>query len=112
MSCGGGCRCGLDLALLWLWCRPAAAALIQLHVQDLPYAPGIAIKEERKKIINPPSFALVFRDTNVVRYFQIYLGPFLDFVLYSTSIFVPLPCCCNYKGFKDILLSVGASPPL
>ena len=23
-----GCRCGLDLALLWLWYRPAAAALI------------------------------------------------------------------------------------
>ena len=26
MSCGVGCRRGLDLALLWLWCRPAAVA--------------------------------------------------------------------------------------
>ena len=25
---GVGCRCGLDPALLWLWCRPAATALI------------------------------------------------------------------------------------
>ena len=26
MSCGIGRRCGSDLALLWLWYRPAAAA--------------------------------------------------------------------------------------
>ena len=30
VSCGVGPRCGSDLVLLWLWCRPAAAALIQL----------------------------------------------------------------------------------
>ena len=29
MSCSVGCRCSLDLALLWLWHRLAAAALIQ-----------------------------------------------------------------------------------
>ena len=28
VSCAGGCRCGLDPTLLWLWCRLAAAALI------------------------------------------------------------------------------------
>ena len=28
VSCGIGCRCGLDLVLLCLWRRPAAAALI------------------------------------------------------------------------------------
>ena len=28
MSYGVGHRCGLDLVLLWLWCRPAATALI------------------------------------------------------------------------------------
>ena len=28
MSCGLGCGHGLDWALLWLWCRLAAAALI------------------------------------------------------------------------------------
>ena len=27
-SCGVGHRCGLDPALLWLWCRLAAAGLI------------------------------------------------------------------------------------
>ena len=28
VSCGVGCRRGWDLALLWLWRRPAATALI------------------------------------------------------------------------------------
>ena len=28
MSCGVGYRCSLDLVLLWLWHRPAAAASI------------------------------------------------------------------------------------
>ena len=29
MNCGVGCRCTSDLALLWLWFRPVAAALIR-----------------------------------------------------------------------------------
>ena len=29
MSCGVGRRLGSDPALLWLWCRPAATALIR-----------------------------------------------------------------------------------
>ena len=29
LSCGVGCRYGSDPALLWLWCSPAAAALIR-----------------------------------------------------------------------------------
>ena len=40
-----------DLALLWLWCRPAAAAPIPLVSWELPYAKGTALKKkkERKK---------------------------------------------------------------
>ena len=30
MSCGVGCRCSSDLALLWLWHSPVATALIRL----------------------------------------------------------------------------------
>ena len=33
-----------DPALLWLWCRPAAAALIQPLAWELPYAIGAAVK--------------------------------------------------------------------
>ena len=36
--CGVGCRCSLDLALLWLWHRPAATALIQPLGWELPHA--------------------------------------------------------------------------
>ena len=41
--------CGLDPALLWLWCRPAAAALIQLLAQELPYASGVVIRRKTNK---------------------------------------------------------------
>ena len=37
------------LVLLWLWCRPAAAAPIQHLSWEPPNAEGIAQKKERKK---------------------------------------------------------------
>ena len=43
MNCGVGRRCGLDPALLWLRCRPAAAALIQPLAWEPPYATGMAL---------------------------------------------------------------------
>ena len=49
MSCGVGCRCGSDLALLWLWCRPAAVALIQPLAWELPHAMGAALEKKEKK---------------------------------------------------------------
>ena len=53
MSGGVGCRCGLDLALLWmplwLWPRPAAVALIQPLAWENPYATGEALKRLGKK---------------------------------------------------------------
>ena len=49
MSCGAGRRCGLDPALLGLWCRPAAATLIQPLAWEPPYAMGAALKRQKKK---------------------------------------------------------------
>ena len=52
MSCGIGCRCGLDLALLWLWHRLVATALIRLLAWEPPYAMGEALemaKDKKKK---------------------------------------------------------------
>ena len=49
-SCGVGHRCNLDLLLLWLWCRPAAAAPIQPIARELPYAKGTAPKKEKRKM--------------------------------------------------------------
>ena len=52
MSCGIGRRNGLDPTLLWLWCRPAAAALIWPVAQELLYAAGKALKKKKKKFRN------------------------------------------------------------
>ena len=48
MSCGVGHRCGLDLALLWLWRRPEAAALIRSLAWGPPYAASAALKIKNK----------------------------------------------------------------
>ena len=37
-------RCGLALVLLWLWCRPAAAAWIWPLARELLYTPGAVLK--------------------------------------------------------------------
>ena len=49
MGCSIGCRCGLDLALLWLWHRPAAVAPIQPLAWELPYATDAALKRKKQK---------------------------------------------------------------
>ena len=49
MSCGVGHRYGLDLALLWLWNRLAATALIGPLAWETPYAVGVALKRQKKK---------------------------------------------------------------
>ena len=38
----------LALALLWLWCRPAAVAPIGPLAWELPYAEGVALKSKNK----------------------------------------------------------------
>ena len=45
MSCGVGHRHGLDLALLWLCCRPAAVVLIQPLAWEPPYGGDMALKK-------------------------------------------------------------------
>ena len=49
MSCGVGCRHGLDSTLLRLWCRPAAVAPIRPLARELPYAKSVALKSKKKK---------------------------------------------------------------
>ena len=49
MSCGVGRRHGSDLALLWLWCSPAATAPIQPLAWEPPYAAGAALKDKKTK---------------------------------------------------------------
>ena len=47
MSCGIGCKCSSDLALLWLWRRPVATALIRPLAWEPPYAADVALKRQK-----------------------------------------------------------------
>ena len=49
MNSGVGHRCGLDPVLLWLWRRPAAAALIQPLAWELRGSPKKTKKKKKKK---------------------------------------------------------------
>ena len=52
VSCGVGCRRGLDPVLLCLWCRLVAMAPIRPLAWEPPYAMGVAqemAKRQKKK---------------------------------------------------------------
>ena len=49
MSSGVGRRCSSDLALLWLWWRPEAAALIQPLAWEPLHAAGVPLKRQKTK---------------------------------------------------------------
>ena len=49
MSCGIGRRCSSDLALLWLWRRPVAAAPIRPLAWEPPYAMGMALEKAKRQ---------------------------------------------------------------
>ena len=46
-SCSVGHRCGSESVLPWLWCRPAAAALIWSLVWEILYTAGVAIGKKK-----------------------------------------------------------------
>ena len=56
MSFGVGRRRGSDLVLLWLWCRPAAAAPTGPLAWEPLYATSAALEKTKKK----ENFLLVF----------------------------------------------------
>ena len=73
MSCGIGCRCGLDPALLWLWCRPAAIAPIGLLAWEPPYAAEVALekaKRQKKMKIEKQNKIKCNHSDTVVRHIQ------------------------------------------
>ena len=49
LSCGVGHRHSSDPALLWLWLRPAATAVIQLLAQEPPYAMGFLERKQTNR---------------------------------------------------------------
>ena len=53
VSCGVCRRRSSDQALLWLWRRLAATALIQPLAWEPPYAAGVALEKANKQTKNP-----------------------------------------------------------
>ena len=51
MSYSVGHRPGSDLALLWLWHRPAAVAPIQPLAWEPPYAASVALKTKQTNYV-------------------------------------------------------------
>ena len=49
VSCGVGCRCGSDPALLWFWHRLVASALIRPLAWEPPYAVGAALEKAKRQ---------------------------------------------------------------
>ena len=71
MSCGVGQRCGSDPALLWLWRRPAAVALIQPLAWEPAYAVSVGLKKKNcitsvlkmnQKYLEEKSFKYIIRE--------------------------------------------------
>ena len=65
---------GLDPALLWLQCRPAAAAPIQPLAWELPYAAPVALKKQtnKKKVyVIYYVFKIPIHYIKVIKYFKI-----------------------------------------
>ena len=52
MSCGVGCRRGLDSVLLWLWHRLVAMDPIRPLVWESPYAEGAALEKAKRQQTN------------------------------------------------------------
>ena len=50
MSCGVGLRHDSDPELLWLWHRPGAVDPVRPRAWEAPYAMGIALKKQKKKV--------------------------------------------------------------
>ena len=70
MSCGVGHRCGSDLALLWLWHRPAAVALTRPLAWEPPHVMDEALKKRQKKKIQLLSHLWIIHcGSKVVKYF-------------------------------------------
>jgi len=102
MSCDVGLRRSSDPALLWLWHRPAAVALIQLLAWELPYSVGAALKKGRGKentflILRGAGSIETRPETNPTQNKDT-LGPYRDILRKSGYIFELSSTVCSKKG--------------
>ena len=74
VSCGVGRRHGSDPALLGLWCRPVAVALIQPLAWEPPFITGAALKCKNKQTNKNPAVLFILF---IYLFFLLFLGPLL-----------------------------------
>ena len=86
MSGGVGCRQDSDLALLWLWCGPAAVAPIRPLAWEPPYTLSVALKSKKKKL----DF-LLFKGWIVFRYVYTHTTFYISFPLSADTRVVSIP---------------------
>ena len=123
MSCGVSHRCGLDLALLWLWCRPVATALIRPLAWEPPYAMGVALKKaktkQKQKQTNQKRNNLTIPHYLPSRLFPVFCYKIMPHVCVRTHI----PCVVSgfsfdgipgggLAGLKDAHIMTGYARPL
>ena len=92
MSCGVGRRCGSDLALLWLWCRPA---------WEPPYAMGAALKRQKTRCvcvcIYIHTYILIYIHTHIYSYIYTHIHIHIYIFIYIyTHTWILHVCACTH----------------
>ena len=82
-SCGVGCRCGSDPALLWLWCSLVATAPIGPLAWESPYAVGVAPEKAKR----PNIYIYIYikqnsKAQNGHPYIKCYFNKFISMIIF------------------------------
>ena len=88
MSFGLSHRHGLDPALLWLWCKPTAIALIQPLAWKLPNAVDVALNSEKKKSI-VRFYNLIYIPSKILTKIEMFLRSKLFGLFYTCFLTLP-----------------------
>ena len=103
MSCGVGCRHSLDLMLLWLWCRPAAAGPIRPLAWELPCAAGVALEKKKIHYLLHYYILLLYFILHCINMLQgIY-----PFCLYGFTFSIILKQCPNQHSYMCFFVHVN-----
>ena len=87
--------------LLWLWCRPAAAAQIQPLAWEPPYAAGVSLKRKEKKNNLHSSLMMLLRtEKNDNGDYHHEAGTVILFLSFHEFDLLYLPHCCPSPPFE------------
>ena len=102
MSYGVGRRHGWDLAWLWLWCRLATTAPIRPLAWEPPYAPGVALKRQKKQT---PQMSLPLPG-NSLSCLESDLDSCLSFQIQSIFYLLWSPSVLSFRFYLTVFLTI------